>query len=217
MKKTMFLTTILVVCFCLITPQSGQTLQLKTSVNKYKGTQVSSHALKRLEPFNKFIDYYSQFTFFKPRHKVSPDFIRALILAESDAKPRAVSNQKAMGLGQIIYTTGKQAALELSRSRFKFDHVSKKKLAVLQKKDLFDPATNILLTCYLISKYNHKFNGKLELVITAWNAGEYHKKLKSGQVAPYQETHNLIGKVNSYYVDLLNRKKRSNYSAYRRL
>ncbi len=217
MQKTISLIiAILFVFFCFTGPQAGQALQLKTSVNKYKGTQVSSRALKRLEPFNKFIDYYSQFTFFKPRHKVSPDFIRALILAESDAKPNAVSNKTAMGLGQIIYTTGKQAALELSRSRFKFKHVSKQQLASLQKRDLFDPATNILLTCYLISKYNYKFNGKLELVITAWNAGEYQKHLKKGKVAPYRETHNLIGKVNSYYIDLLKRKKRSRYSTYKR-
>ncbi len=196
-----------------LAPLPANCIQLKHSIIKYKGTQVSEAAIKRLQPYNSFINYYSQFTFFKPRHKVSPDFIRALILAESSANPNAISNKVAMGLGQIIYSTGKEAALELSRSRFTFPQISRKRLATLQKDDLFDPEMNILLTCYLISKYNYKFDGKLELVLTAWNAGEYQKELKEGVVAPYQETHNLIGKVNSYYIDLL--RKRSQLVANR--
>lgn len=202
------ITVFLLACLLLSTPISGNSTQLKHSVNKYKGTEVSKAALQRLQPYNSYIDYFSQFTFFRPRHKVSPDFIRALILAESSANPEAVSNKAAMGLGQIIFPTAKQAAIELSRSRFTFQHVSKTSLANLTKSDLFDPATNILLTCYLISKYNYKFDGKLELVLTAWNAGEYQQDLKKGQVAPYRETHNLIGKVNSYYVDLLRKRSR---------
>jgi soluble lytic murein transglycosylase-like protein len=73
----------------------------------------------------------------------------------------------------------------------------------LQPDDLFDPAVNILLACYLISRYNHRFKGRLDLVITAWNAGENTNSLSQGRHAPYQETENLIGKVNAYYVYLL--------------
>ncbi len=194
--------------------QSSYATPLKRALDKYKDTEVSSQAVKRLSPYNKLIEYYSQFTFFKKNHKVSPDFIRALILAESNANPRAVSVKGAMGLGQIIYSTGKQAAKELSQSKFKFRSVTHKQLVNFKKEYLFDPAVNILLTCYLISKYNYKFKGRLELVISAWNAGEYHKELKKGRPAPYQETHNLIGKVNGYYIDLLQKRKR--ISAYRR-
>lgn len=191
-----------------IAQNSFSTTQLKHSLIKYKDTEVSSQALMRLSPYNRFINYYSQFTFFKAHHKVNPDFIRALILAESSVNPRAVSKKGALGLGQIMFPTGKQAAKELSRSRFKFRSVSRSRLANLQKEDLFDPAVNILLTCYLISKYNYKFNGRLELVLSAWNAGEYQEELSKGRPAPYQETHNLIGKVNSYYIDLLQKQNK---------
>ncbi len=208
MHKPTHFTLVLLGFLLFLLPLNGNSAQLKHSVNKYKGTEVSEAAIQRLKPYNKFINYYSQFTFFRPRHKVSPDFIRALILAESSANPNAVSSKIAMGLGQIIYSTGKEAALELSRSSFTFPQISRKRLATLSKDDLFDPEMNILLTCYLISKYNFKFNGQLELVLTAWNAGEYQKELKKGRVAPYQETHNLIGKVNSYYVDLLRKRSR---------
>ena len=180
---------------------------LQNSLEKYKSSGVSSQALKRLAPYNRLINYYSQFTFFHPRHKVSPDFIRALILAESNADPLAVSKKDALGLGQIIYSTGKQAAKELSTSQFTFHHVSRETLAHLKKEDLFDPAINILLTCYLISKYNDRFQGRLELVLSAWNAGENLVALTKGNPAPYQETHNLIGKVNAYYIDLIQKRR----------
>jgi len=187
---------------------------LRHALNKYKNNEVSSQAFKRLSPYGKLINYYSKFTFFRAHHTVSPDFIRALILAESDADPHALSTKGAMGLGQIIYPTGKQAAKELSESKFRFGSVTHSRLANLKKEDLFDPAVNILLTCYLISKYNYKFDGKLELVISAWNAGENLEELTHGRPAPYKETHNLIGKVNSYYLDLLQKKKR--LAVYRR-
>ncbi len=202
-----------ILCCCLtlslLTTSPGIASQLQQSLDKYRNTIISQNTLQRLAPYNRYINYYSQFTFFRPRHKVSPDFIRALILAESNADPRAVSHKGAKGLGQIIYSTGKQAAKELSRSKYRFHSVPKNKLANLKEEDLFDPAINILLTCYLISKYNYKFDGRLELVLSAWNAGENLAILHRGKHAPYPETINLIGKVNSYYIDLLRKREKS--------
>lgn len=176
---------------------------LSSSVRKYKNTGVSRTSIKRLAQFDYLIRYFSSFSYFVPNHKVSPDFIRALILAESAADPRAVSGKDALGLGQILFSTGEQAGRELSRSRTHFKYVPKNKLANLKKEDLFDPAINILLTCYLIAKYNYKFDGKLDLVVSAWNAGENTLGLSFGKHAPYRETEDLIGKVNGYYVYFL--------------
>lgn len=180
---------------------------LHRSVSKYKDIVVSPEEMKKLSSFDHLIQYFSGFAYFVPRHKVSPDFIRALILAESAANPRAVSSKNAVGLGQIMLPTGKQAALELAASATNFRYVSKKTLLDLQETDLFDPAVNILLTCYLVAKYNYKFDGKLDLVVSAWNAGENTSSLKSGRHAPFKETENLIGKVNGYYVYLLKNRK----------
>ena len=126
-----------------------------------------------------------------------------MILAESSADPQAISSKGALGLGQIILTTATQAGRELAQSKTHFRYVSKKKLINLTKNDLFDPAVNILLTCYLISKYNFKFDGKIDLVLTAWNAGENTESLTYGRHAPYRETEDLIGKVNAYFVFFL--------------
>ena len=176
---------------------------LSSSVRKYKNTSVHKSDIRKLARYDHLIRYFAHFSYFVPKHKVSPDFIRALILAESGANPTAVSNKHALGLGQILLSTGKQAAKELSKSKTHFKYVSKSKLRNLRRNDLLDPATNILITCYLIAKYNYKFDGKLDLVVSAWNAGENTKTLAQGKHAPYRETENLIGKVNAYYVYLL--------------
>jgi soluble lytic murein transglycosylase-like protein len=176
---------------------------LASAVHKYANETVNHDSLRKLREFDHLIKYFSSFSYFVPRHKVSPDFVKALILAESGANPQAISKKNAIGLGQIIPSTGKEAARELAKTTTTFRYVTKNTLKNLQRDDLFDPAVNILLTCYLIAKYNYKFNGKLDLVVSAWNAGENTKSLKSGNHAPYQETENLIGKVNAYYVYLL--------------
>lgn len=172
-------------------------------IQEYKEVEVTSSQFERIKKYDEFIEYFTSFSYFIPKHKVNPDFIRALILAESNADHRAISNKKALGLGQIIYPTAKQAASELAGSKVEFKYVSKMRLKNLKKDDLFDPAVNILLTCYLIAKYNYKFDGKIELVLSAWNAGEYTKSLSDMQHAPYRETENLIGKVNGYYLYFL--------------
>jgi soluble lytic murein transglycosylase-like protein len=176
---------------------------LHASVTKYKNSEVSQTSINRLKEYDHLIRYFSGFSYFVPDHQVSADFVRALILAESSANHLAVSSKHALGLGQIILTTGQDAAQVLASSNTQFRYVSQKTLSNLKRDDLFDPAVNILITCYLIAKYNAKFEGKLDLVVSAWNAGENTKSLKNGKHAPYRETEDLIGKVNAYYVYLL--------------
>ena len=179
---------------------------LNTSVNKYRNSGLTRDEIRKLSQYDHLIRYYSNFAYFVPRHKVNPDFIRALIVAESGVNPNAISKKKALGLGQILLSTGRQAGEELSQFQMDFKYASKTRLNNLKQTDLFDPAINILLTCYLISKYNHRFDGRLDLVVSAWNAGENTDSLSHGRHAPYEETENLIGKVNGYYTYLLKHK-----------
>lgn len=180
---------------------------LQSSVRKYRYVQLPPVSLARLHPYEHLIEYFTSFNYILPDHKVSKDFIKALILAESGANPRAVSAKDALGLGQILLATGKRAGRDLYGSKTNFRYVPKEKLRDLSREDLLDPAVNILLTCYLIAKYNYKFDGRLELVLSAWNAGEYTDSLALGQHAPYAETQELIGKVNGYYLHLLRQRR----------
>ena len=208
------LATCILISFFLITtiavPAQGS---LNRHVRKYRKIEVSQDQVKRLSRYNYLIDYFSAFSFFKPKHKVNPDFVRSLILAESNADPRARSCKGARGLTQLIYPTGKQAAKELAAKDINFRHVSKQKLLNLKPNDLYNPAINILLACYLIAKYNYHFQGKLDLVVSAWNAGA--GSIVNNKPPNYRETLNLIGKVNGYFVYFLQRKQRKVKYAYR--
>ncbi len=181
-------------------------------VNKYKMIKISREQEKRLARYNYLINYFCKFSYFQPHHKVNPDFVRALILAESNGDPAARSNKDARGLTQITYATGKQAAMALAWKPVYFRYVSKKTLQNLRPADLYNPAVNILLACYLIAKYNYQYQGKLDLVVSAWNAGEY--SVVGDRPAQYKETLNHIGKVNGYFIYLL-KKNRHRYG-YRR-
>lgn len=175
---------------------------LQDSLVKYRATKIDPKGLERIRRYDHLIRYFCSFSYIVPNRKVDPDFIRALILAESSGIARAKSAKNALGLGQILYPTGVLAAKELAAMDLDFSYVKKKRLARLAPKDLYDPAVNILLTCYLIAKYNVKFAGRLDLVVSAWNAGENTPSLKKGNHAPYAETEDLIGKVNGYFLYL---------------
>lgn len=175
-------------------------------LSKYNRQSISRKELIFLSRYDHLIRYFTSFSYFLPRHKVSPDFVRALILAESGGNSDAISSKNARGLGQLILPTARKAGQELARSRTVFRHVSRQRLADLKAEDLHDPAVNILLTCYLVAKYNYRFDGRLDLVVSAWNAGEHTSSLAYGRYADYEETKDLIGKVNSYYRYLLSRR-----------
>jgi len=187
-------------------------------LKKYREIQASRDQLKRLARYDNLIRYFCSIAYIRPRHKVNEDFLRALILAESDARPRALSDKGARGLTQITWPTGKRAAQELLAGKRSFRFVSRKRLENLQADDLYDPAVNILLACYLVAKYNYQFNGKLDLVVSAWNAGE--NSINNNRPAQYPETLNHIGKVNGYFIYFLRQKKqkrgRKRVYAYRR-
>ena len=179
---------------------------LEDYIRLYRETTLSRDVLEKIGQYEHLINYFTGFYYFSSRQKVSAEFLKALILAESGADPGAVSPKGAIGLGQILPATGRRAAHELAQSRATFRYVPRKRLAGFTREDLFDPAVNILLTCYLIAKYNYRYDGRLDLVLSAWNAGENTEALAEMRHAPYQETRNLIGKVNGYYLFLLKKR-----------
>ncbi len=204
--KTFIALILLTFCMHTAVSAAAQKKDMSHYVQKYRQLKVTDDQLNKLSEYDTLINHFSSVAYFRPRHKVNPDFMRALILAESAVDPRALSNKNARGLSQILYETGKIAAKEIAGKNLKFQHVSREQLLDLQPDDLYDPAVNILLASYLVSKYNYKYKGKLELVIAAWNAGE--NSITDNCPPPYSETLNLIGKVNGYFTCLLKEKKK---------
>ncbi|THB75402.1 MAG: lytic transglycosylase domain-containing protein [Desulfobulbaceae bacterium] len=174
----------------------------KDSIKTYKSVQLDPSLIVKIEQYDHLIKYFCGFAYHKKNNVVNRNFVKALIIAESSVDPGAVSVDNARGLGQIVHETGKAAARVLYNTGVNFKYIEESKLQDLSLDSLHDPAINILLTVYLISRYNYRFNGKIELVVTAWNAGENNTSLNRGRVPGYSETEDLIGKVNGYFLYL---------------
>jgi len=112
------------------------------------------------------------------RHKVDALLLAALVEAESNFSPTAISPVGAVGLAQVMPST----ALEYGKS------------------DLENPATNLDLGARYLREQLHRFEGSVELAVAAYNAGPYAVKRHDG-VPPFRETQRYVEKVLSIYVD----------------
>ena len=111
-----------------------------------------------------------------PAYSVDPELVLAVIQAESGFRTSALSNKNAQGLMQLIPATA---------SRFGV-------------RDIWNPQENIRGgTAYLNWLLRH-FNGKVEWVLAAYNAGERTVEQYQG-VPPYRETQNYVRKILSTY------------------
>lgn len=187
-------------------PCTGHGGAMDAYLRKYLRVELSGSQRATISTHEQLIGYFTSLSYFRPGYKVNPDFVRALMLAESGGDQFAVSPKNALGLCQLLYPTARDAARELLATGIRVRFVSERRLRGLQPIDLFDPAVNILLTCYLIAKYNHAYNGRLDLVVAAWNAGQ--GSILNGRPPKYPETLELIGKVNGYLLAF--RKQRIN-------
>jgi len=110
------------------------------------------------------------------RFGVSEKLIKSVIRAESNFNPKAVSKKGAMGYMQIMPAIAK----------------------ILKIKNPFDPYENIFAGTYILSKLINKYNGNIELALSAYNAGEKIVD-KHKSIPPIKETQEYVKKVLSYF------------------
>jgi hypothetical protein len=110
------------------------------------------------------------------RYGIDFALIKAIIRAESDFDPRAVSRVGAMGLMQLM----PQTAYNLS---------------VI---DAFDPVENIDAGVRHFRELLETFQNDLKLSLAAYNAGK-NAVLQFRSVPPYNETQNYVRKVLRFY------------------
>ena len=107
---------------------------------------------------------------------VDSRLLKAMIKAESDFNPRAVSKKGAMGLMQIMPENFKMLDLQ----------------------NPFDPWQNIRAGARYFQQLYERFNGKLALSLAAYNAGptavDHYKR-----IPPYKETEEYVQRVLRYY------------------
>ncbi|HEU4685374.1 MAG TPA: lytic transglycosylase domain-containing protein [Nitrospira sp.] len=114
------------------------------------------------------------------QNQLHPALIRAVIKAESDFDPRAVSRAGAVGLMQLMPQTAIRMAV----------------------RDLYDPEDNVAGGAKYLRQLLDRFHGNLPLALAAYNAGE--KIVERYQaLPPIDETRQYVKKVLRFYRSFL--------------
>jgi soluble lytic murein transglycosylase-like protein len=110
-------------------------------------------------------------------HGVEERLVHALIWAESSYDPKAVSPSGAEGLMQLMPATAKRYGV----------------------RDAFDPKQNIDGGVKHLRELLDQFDGDLELVVAAYNAGANAVVRAGNRIPPYPQTEAYVPKVIAYY------------------
>lgn len=120
------------------------------------------------------------------KNRLDPDFVRSVIMAESNFKTHAVSKKGAQGLMQLMPATATQLGVA----------------------DPFDPRANVEAGTAHLSALLDRYNNDPIKALAAYNAGAHRVKQYNG-VPPYRETRAYINKI----VRDFNAKKRAQMKA----
>lgn len=110
------------------------------------------------------------------RYGVDASLVSAVIRAESNYEPRAISRKGARGLMQLMPATARRLSL----------------------RHPFDPTANVRAGVRYLKELLDRFNHRPELVLAAYNAGENAVETFGG-IPPYRETVGYVKKILSWW------------------
>jgi soluble lytic murein transglycosylase len=130
---------------------------------------------------------------------LDPLFVGALIMAESEWNPRALSRVGARGLMQLMPDTGRRLAKSLG-------------VTVASDEAFFDATLNLRLGVAYLGELSQRFDGKLPLVLASYNAGEdevskWWSRRTGDDIEefianiPFRETRRYVQRVYVYYTE----------------
>jgi len=108
-------------------------------------------------------------------YRLEEALVRAVIKAESDYNPRAVSTKGAQGLMQLMPETAR----------------------LMNVRDPWDAEENVRGGSRYLRLMLDQFNGNLDLAIAAYNAGPNAVRRHNG-IPPYAETRTYVDRVKRY-------------------
>lgn len=114
---------------------------------------------------------------------IDQTIVYSVIKAESSWKADAVSAKGAIGLMQLLPSTAQWLAEESGEE--------------ITREDLFNPEININLGITYLQYLQEKYDGDIDRMIAAYNAGEGNvdKWIKEGVKIQFKETENYLRKV----------------------
>jgi len=110
------------------------------------------------------------------QYGIRPSFVHAVIKAESNYDPRAVSSKGALGLMQLMPQTARELGV----------------------RNVFDPAENVEGGVRYLRRLLDLYGSRTALSIAAYNAGPGAVD-RFGGVPPYPETRQFVQRVNRLY------------------
>ena len=113
-------------------------------------------------------------------HGVDASLVKAVMKAESNFNPNAISHKGAQGLMQLMPDTAR------------FMNVG----------NPLDPEDNISGGTKYLKYLRDTFAGDLDLILAAYNAGPQRVREYNMQIPPYAETRTYVQRVKSYYNSL---------------
>lgn len=153
----------------------------------FKIVNIQDIILKNIYPK----EYEQQVTTYSEMYNVDENLIYAIIKAESNFDPNAVSNKDARGLMQLMYDTAADVA--------KIVEIE------INEQNLLEPEININLGTKYISMLIEKYEN-IEVALAAYNAGSGNvdKWITEGTIKadgsnieniPFKETNNYVRKI----------------------
>jgi soluble lytic murein transglycosylase-like protein len=121
----------------------------------------------RQRQYDHLIEHYAR------TEGVSVDLVRAVIQAESNFNPRAVSSKGAMGLMQLMPATARELGVS----------------------DPFQPAENIRGGVTYLARLLTKYDQNVELALAAYNAGAGNVERYGNAIPPFRETRDYVKKI----------------------
>ena len=149
-----------------------------SSIQKYRLFLKERSRVTRWYSSEKYDDLISDAS---ERSGVSFPLLKAIIKAESDFDPHAVSKKGATGLMQIMPENFKPLGIS----------------------DPFDPWENINAGARYFKQMYDRFKGKLTLSLAAYNAGPTAVD-RYQTIPPYEETQEYVRRVMKYYYNYKN-------------